>query len=516
MTAVEDRVTPSAAELAEALGGAEVRETHISWVFLTEDRAYKLKKPVHLPFVDYGTPARRLAMCEEEVRLNRRLAPDRYLGVRAVVPGECGVQLAPMPAPGAIDFVVEMRRFDESLTLAARVTHGGVEYPALTAIGRRIAEFHAAAPAREGHDSALMLRQALAENTDTLLALSPDRDFARRVVALARFTDAFLTARRDELDSRAAAGLVRDGHGDLRAEHVLLEHGVEILDCVEFDPALRVTDVGCDLAFLTMDLEALGSPFAAHAVLSAYRDAGGDPGDDALVAFFSVYRALVRAKVALVRAGQAVDRERRLAEARSRLALAERLAWRARNPGLIIVAGLSASGKSTIAEALASRSGTAKLGSDAIRKELLGIAPAARATASAYARSFNERTYCELARRARDELERTGSAIVDATFRNRGDRAAFLEELGGLPDRAVVVECRAPLTVRLERARQRGVETAAASDADAGVVCGQVDDGLLGDVAASHHVVLRTDREPEDVLDDLTAVLDARIALPHP
>src|SRR4051794_19360859 len=141
MTALEHRVPPSGPALAAAMarpetyldqpGPVEVRETHISWVFLAGDRAYKLKKPVRLPFLDYGTVERRRAMCEEEVRLNRRLAPRVYLGVKAAVPSADGVVLADAHVPEAIDYVVEMRRFDEARTLAAQVTHGGVAYPAL-------------------------------------------------------------------------------------------------------------------------------------------------------------------------------------------------------------------------------------------------------------------------------------------------------------------------------------------------------------------------------------------------
>jgi hypothetical protein len=251
-------------------------------------------------------------------------------------------------------------------------------------------------------------------------------------------------------------------------------------------------------------------------VLASYRKAGGDPGDDALVGFFGAYRALVRAKVALVRAGQADDRDRRLMEARARLALAERLAWRVRRPGLVMVAGLSATGKTTLADLLATRSGLRHLSSDAVRKQLLGIAPAARAGAAAYGPSFNRRTYAELGRLARAELERDDGVIVDATFRNHADRAAFLDELGGLPDSAIVVECRAPLSVRLERAGRRTFDTAAVSDADARVVGWQADDGgLAEDVPPGRHVVLRTDRPAEDALDDLAALLDARLGRPE-
>jgi aminoglycoside phosphotransferase family enzyme len=129
-----------------------------------------------------------------------------------------------------------MRRFDEDRTLAPRVSHGGEYYPTLIAVGRRLAEFHADAAAPDADHATAALHAALAENIDTLLALAPDREFARQVATLARFTEAFLAARRDELEARAASGRVRDGHGDLRAEHVLLEHGVEVVDCLEFEP----------------------------------------------------------------------------------------------------------------------------------------------------------------------------------------------------------------------------------------------------------------------------------------
>ncbi len=523
MALVEQRAPLSGNGLAAALacpesyaerpGAVEVRETHISWVFLAGDRAYKLKKPVTLPFVDYGTRERRRAMCEEEVRLNRRLAPDLYLGVRAVVAtANGGVRLAPADDPGAIDHVVEMRRFDEAQTLAALVARNGAGRRELEAVGGRLATFHAAPSRRGGAGATAALHAALAENADTLLALAPDRDFGRRAAALARFSEAFYAARRNELEARAAAGRVCDGHGDLRAEHVLLDGEVEVVDCLEFNPDLRVADAGCDLAFLTMDLEALGALEAARSVLAGYRAAGGDPGDDELMAFFAGYRALVRAKVALIRADQSEDRSRVVAGARSLLTLAERFAWRARRPGLVVVAGLSASGKSRLASLLSTRSGLRHLNSDAVRKRLVGVGPGARASAAAYGESFNRRTYEELGRLAQRELQCTGGVLVDATFRRAADRSAFLAALGGLPAGSVV-ECRAPLSVRLERARRRLGDTAAVSDADADVVRLQADDGgLADDVPADRHVVLRTDRPAAEALDDLAALLDARLA----
>lgn len=492
----------------------DVRETHISYVFLAGDRVYKLKKRLLLPFVDYSTPARRRAMCEEEIRLNRRLAPRVYLGVRSAVADENGTVTLGQPGdPRAVDHVVEMRRFDERRTLAALVTREGVSRSTLEAVGARLATFHASAATTGTDGATAALHAALAENACTLLALAPDRVFSRRVATVARFCEAFFTARRNELAARARDGRVRDGHGDLRAEHVVLEHGVEVVDCLEFDPELRIADVGCDLGFLTMDLVRLGAPAAARAVLDGYRIAGGDAGDDALAAFFGVYRALVRAKVALVRAQQSGAPATAVGEARALLALAERLAWRARAPAPLILAGLSASGKTRLAAALAARSGLCHLNSDHVRKRLAGVAPAAHAGAAAYGESFNRRTYEELGRLAREAITRDGGALVDATFRRAEDRAAFVGGLGSLPRSAVFVECRAPISVRLERVRQRVSDPAAVSDADEHVVRAQTDDSWLDeDVPAAQHLTLRTDRALEDVLDDLTALLDARLA----
>jgi aminoglycoside phosphotransferase family enzyme/predicted kinase len=492
----------------------EVRETHISIVFLAGDRAYKLKKPLLLPFVDYSTPARRRVMCEEEVRLNRRLAPDVYLGVSSVLAGDHGeVWLGELGDPRAIDHMVVMRRFDERSTLASLVGCQGVSRSTLRSVGGRLAEFHARAQTIGAEGATAALHAALAENADTLLERAPDRSFARRVGALERFCAAFFAARREELETRAGAGLVRDGHGDLRAEHVLLERGIEIVDCVEFDPALRIVDVACDLAFLTMDLERLGAPAAARAVLDGYRAAGGNAGDDALVAFFGVYRALVRAKVTLVRASQPDGPPAAAAQADAHLALAERLAWRVRIPAPLVLAGLSATGKTRLATELAARSGLPHLNSDPVRKRLAGVAPSAHAGPSAYGKSFNRRTYLQLGRLTGEAIARDGGALVDATFRHAEDHAAFVSGFGKLPARSLFVECRTPVSVRLERVRTRAGDPAAVSDADEAVVRAQADDGRLDEeVPAAQHVTLRTDRELQEVVEDLAALLDARLA----
>jgi aminoglycoside phosphotransferase family enzyme/predicted kinase len=469
----------------------EVRETHISWVVLEGDRAYKIKKPVRLPFLDYGSLERRHELCLEEVRLNRRLAPDVYLGVCALVPGAGGLRPAPADAPGAVEYAVVMRRYDERRTLA----RGAVGEAEIRAVGRRLAAFHATAdrPA-EAERSVAALERMLTENLATLRELGADRETIEDAEGL---VDAVLAGRRRELLARARAGHVRDGHGDLRAEHVVLERGIEIVDCVEFDPALREIDVGLDLAFLVMDLMRRDRSSAA-ALVAAYREAGGDPGDDALLAFFAAQRALIRAKVALVRASQVAgaDAARRRAHAAELLALAGRLAWQVRlGPGAV-VCGLAGSGKSTLASALAERSGATVVSSDAVRKELLGLGPSERAPEAAYGSEMNRRTYQELGRRAR---EVAGPVIVDATFRRREDRDAC-----NLPAGFVWIECRAPVEVRAGRARA----PRAFSDADAAVAVRQTGEWEALDGA---HLTVCTDRAPEAVVAAVRDGLDRRL-----
>ena len=221
------------------------------------------------------------------------------------------------------------------------------------------------------------------------------------------------------------AGLVRDGHGDLRLEHILLGERVDIVDCVEFEPALRRIDVAADLAFALMELHEAGRADLAEALVRAYRAAGGDPGSDALLAFFAAYRAEVRAKVALLRAEQrgpaAAEPDR--AHAQRLLALAARLRWRAHAPLVIAVAGVSASGKSTVARQLAAVSGFPVLSSDLVRKTAAGLRPTERAPVALYADDVSRATYAALGAGAAGRAA-TG-VIADATFRRRADRDAF-------------------------------------------------------------------------------------------
>ncbi len=490
-----------------------VRETHISWVFLAGEFAYKLKKPLVLDFLDYGTPERRRAMCQEEVRLNRRLAPDIYLGVRGVALHEARAELTEADDPRAADFVVEMRRYDERSTLASRLERGELRGDQLDEVAALLARFHRAAP-RVPTASAPVLaaERRFEENLQELLDRVEQRAEIGRVQALERFAHAFITRHAEVLQRRAARGFVREGHGDLRAEHVLIDGEVRIVDCVEFDPFLRQLDVADDLSFLVLDLVMLGTPELGESLVRAYRGAGGDPGDDGLIAFYAAYRALVRAKVELIRGAQLAPaghaHAHRSALARELIAVAERFAWRARLPLVVVVCGLPASGKSELAGSLAHLSGLPHLSSDITRKQLVGVAPTQRAPADAYGPQWNARTYAELGRRTADTLSTTGGAIVDATFRHAADRRAFAQALDtGVP--VVFVECDAPRAVLVERARRRQRDPQRVSDAGVDVVAGETEAWEpLDEVPGAAHLALRTDRPSDNVVADVMSLLD--------
>ena len=486
----------------------EMRETHISWVLLAGALAFKLKKPLRLPFLDYGSLERRHQLCREEVRLNSRLAPDVYRGVRAVIPAGDGVRIAEEDDPAAIEYAVEMRRYADESTLDQRLAAGVAGEPEVRDVARRLARFHAdAAIPPEPERAVRALEAMLDENFATLgeLAVDPaELDDARRLAG------AFLTGRRPELGRRARSRCVRDGHGDLRAEHVVLERGIEVVDCVEFDPALREIDIGLDLAFLAMDLRRFDERLA-RALVAAYREAGGDPGDDALLGFFAAQRALIRAKVALVRAGQVsgADAERRSGDAARLLELAGRLGWAVRLGPIAVVCGGAATGKSTLAATLAARSGARVLSSDVVRKELIGIPATTRAPQSAYSAEINRQTYLELGRRAAAEEP----VIVDATFRFAADRQTFAAAAGAAAEAAIWIECRAPAAVIARRAAARASQPDRVSDADTAIATRQLTEWEpLTEIPVTNRVAVATGDSPEASVLAARDALDGRLA----
>lgn len=458
----------------------ELRETHISWVFRAGPLAYKVKKPIVLPFLDYGTAARRGEMCEEEVLLNRRLAPDLYRRVVSIVPDGDGYALSEDEDPTAVDYAVEMEVVDEERSLEALDAAGILSASDVEAVGRLLARFHATAQVIRGPDALGASLEPVTEILATLREAGGGIVDQARVRAAFEFTDSFLVRHREEMERRAAAGRIRDGHGDLRAEHAIVPFGRPpyIYDCIEFDPRLREIDVGADLAFLVMDLVRLGRPECARDLLATYRAAGGDPGDDALVYFYAAYRAWVRAVVACERAAELADdldaRAGSEDEARDLVALGHRFAWRARGPFLLVVCGLAASGKTTLAERLAAISGRPHVSSDLVRKRGAGLAPADRGDAALYTPVAREEVYLALGRDAAARLRHGEGVIVDATFHREAERFAFEEGMGEELCVPVVIECVASTSLLLRRAEARLEDGGSPSDAGPSVVLRQI------------------------------------------
>ena len=424
-------------------------ETHISWVLLAGTLAYKVKKPVHLAFVDFSTLALRKHFCEEELRLNRRLAASLYLRVVPI----CGSAQAPrIDGPGEpIDYAVCMRRFAPGALLSERVAAGNLLPEHLESFARRLAEFHQEAPIAPlvpGRDA---IERVTGPVLGVLQELRRHVDGAR-VSALESWVATQAEALRETWSARQHSGRVRECHGDLHlANVVLLDTEVTAFDCVEFDPALRQIDVLSDVAFLTMDLKANGRSDLAFRFLDAYLQCSGDYAGVPVLRFYEVYRTLVRALVGLVRA-QSVD-----AGAPSDpdyLACAERLTQGTGHCArLLITHGVSGSGKSTLAQQLLAPAGAIRLRSDVERKRLFGLSALERSTnrAQIYTPGATARTFDRLALCARTALRCGYPVIVDAAFLRRAERDAF---------RALAAELHVPFTIlhctaREERLRER-------------------------------------------------------------
>lgn len=527
-------------------GAAELRETHASWVVLAGDRAWKVKKPLAFAFLDQRTPERRRAACEAELALNRPLAPDLYLAVRGLAwergeagrdgradggGAEGGVRLTEPGDPAAVEYAVEMRRFDERETLAGLIARDALEPRHLRAVAERLAAFHARAPLappadapREPAAAAAAQLERLHRNGEELIGLLGATAERTAVLAQLRGAAAYAVAHADLLAARARDGRVRELHGDLRAEHVLPGPPVRLVDRLEFNRAWRELDSADELAFLTMDLTALGRPQAASELLAAYRAAGGDAGDDRLVAFHAVYRAHVRAKVSLLRAAQEEESGAReeaageRARAAALLAVAERFAWRLRLPPVLVICGPSASGKSVLAAEIGRRAGLEPISSDRVRKRLAGIAPTERAAPEVYGETMNARTYAALGRSAAAAAVERGGAIVDATFRRRADRDVFADEVRSAvaerpetaPDPVFAELIAAPELLRA-RASARLGDAARVSDGTPELAVRQLAAfEPLSEVAPERHHLLRADRSPQQLADALAAALDGR------
>ncbi|MEZ4332434.1 MAG: AAA family ATPase [Myxococcota bacterium] len=527
VSAFADALGHRKAERAAAHEALRIVETHISWVILAGRLAYKIKKPIRLDFLDFSTLARRRQACEDELRLNRRTAPELYLRVVPLV----GTPDAPRIGLGAegrvrdepIEFAVEMRRFDPDALFARRLDQGRIDGPLVDALAERIARFHASlAPAAPPVDAAaaddrppavVTARRNLAE----LLADALTPPLRRRIEALATWLDARLPALEPRLLARARDGFVRECHGDLHLANVALVDGRPVLfDCLEFDLALRTIDVLDETAFAFMDFLAHRRRDLAFRFLNAYLEITGDYAGVPCLPFFTLHRALVRAKVASIRFRQAgvdaavaadlaADVERHVAVAETQTIV--------RDPLLVVTCGLSGSGKTTVGGALVEALPALRIRSDVERKRLAGLAAEARTDSpiggGLYDAAASERTYDRLESLARILLGAGTSVVVDAAFLLRRDRARFRDLARAVGARFRIVLCDAPIETLRSRVEARSAAGRDASEAGAAVLDHQLTyyEPPEGDEAAETDRI-ETTQTPETVRSACAAIAD--------
>lgn len=446
-----------------------VLQTHISYVLLTGPFAYKIKKAVTLPFLDFSTLDDRKHYCEEELRINRRLAPELYLGVVAVT----GTPQAPrMNGDGrAIEYAVKMVQFPDADRLDRVADRGELTSVQIKTLARMIAGFHAGVSIAEPNTpfaDSVRLRREVMDNFDSLSAQALPEAVMPLLEDIRSWSARSLVDLGGQFRARKRSGMVRECHGDMHLANIaLLNDTLTIFDALEFNENFRWIDVQSELAFLAMDLEYRGLEGLAWLLLSVYLESSGDYAGLRVFRHYKVYRAMVRAKVAALRAGQCDARTAKArhshAELMSHLRLAEAsLAERARPP-LIILHGLSGSGKSRLAERLLQVLGAVCVRSDVERQRLVreGVIRAD----TRYSSDDVDRTYRALAGHARTIVECGYPAIVDATFLKHHHRLRFLELARELGAAFVIVSLDAPTAVLEARVVQRQASARDASEA---------------------------------------------------
>jgi aminoglycoside phosphotransferase family enzyme/predicted kinase len=458
-------------------GDIQLIQTHISYVVLAGSYAYKIKKPLDLHFLDYSTLERRRLMCEEEVRLNRRLCPEAYLGVEPIVRVGGGYRLG--GEGEAIEYAVWMRRMPQAAMMPAMLARGGVTAADIRRIAAVLASFHEVSPPDE-RIARFGAGEALRANWDE--NLEQTAPFIGRTITpeqhdvMRRYADRLLRDHGSLIEERAATGRVRDCHGDLRSDSIVIhpDGAICVMDCIEFNDRIRYGDVAGDVGFLAMDLDYRGRRDLADELMSAYLNAVDDETLPCVLEFYRAYRAYVRGKVESMQLDEPevsqADRAAAVDRARAYFALAQEYAGLPQERVLVVMSGLSGSGKSHVAGGVASRLGAAFLRSDTTRRRIFGSVLEEERGAEAYGAGIytedaRERVYEALHERAAERLRAGLPVVLDATYARVADRAAALRLADVTDTPVLVLHVDADEETVRGRMIQRAEEPAGASDA---------------------------------------------------
>ena len=497
----------------DPVDSVEVRQTHISVIFLSHDRVLKVKKPVDFGFLDFTTLEKRHHFCEVEVDLNRRLSPEAYLGVLPVTHGADGLRFG---GPGdPVEYAVFMKRLDEEKLLWALLERRAVGPPDMERIARKIASFHREASkspeiTRIGGTEAVIFNTE--ENFDQIepyVGETLDRGTFERV---RDYTRGFIRANEDLFRKREAEGWIRDGHGDLHTQHICLDDEIQIFDCIEFNERFRFGDILSDAAFLVMDLDRLGFGDLAQVFRSAYLGLMGQEKQSALLNFYSCYRAVVRGKVEGFRSRDtaipAAEAQEAARSARSFHHLAGRYAGTLHPPALIVACGLMGSGKSTAALRLRELLDIEILSSDRVRKELADIKPTTSIHVpfgeDIYSREFTLRTYGELHQRARALLEEGRSVFLDASYMDPSRRSEAMDVAREKGVRAILIYFEADKGALEARLEERIGQKSEISDGRGAILSHQMEIFRPPDeLPAAQRLTVDTSRSAEETLKSI-------------
>lgn len=499
-------------------------ETHISHILLAGDYAYKLKKPLDLGFLDFSTLEQRQQCCEEEVRLNRRLAPDLYLGV-VTVNGSLDAPCISGPGP-LLEYAVQMRRFPQTALLNRQPLTPDL----INRLAELIADFHAAAPPAapdSGFGAPERVFAPMIENLTQIRARTDQPQVHALLDRLESWTRARFETLMPIIETRRAEGFVRECHGDLhRGNIALVDDRIYVFDAIEFNPNLRWIDTASDIAFFVMDLEQAGEPAAARRFLNRYLERTGDYGALRVLDFYKVYRALVRAKVMAIRLRQTdLGSEVILATRRDLMRYLElALSYtQSRYPRLLIACGLPGSGKSRLSLRLREVWPLIHLRSDIERKRLFGLSEqahtASRPNGGIYFPQATEWTYDRLYRLADLILAGGYDVLVDATFIVRARRRRFAELARRHGAGFAILALEAPLEVLRERIKRRLAQGSDPSEADLQVLERQYSNcEPLGPEECTCALRIDTSRDPPfvEILDRLSRLLDQTSDLTPP
>ncbi|MDE2263442.1 MAG: AAA family ATPase [Gammaproteobacteria bacterium] len=475
------------------VAGVDLITTHISWVLLAGEYAYKVKRPVNYAFIDLTSLERRRFLCDEELRLNRRFAPELYLDVcRIVVRNGAARMDLPRAADAQdvidnegspIEYAVRMRRFSRTEELDQLLDGHRIEPHALEAFGRELAQTHArlpAAPAASAWGRPEQVQAQLLRNLLECADAAAVFDSSRAVLALRQPLEESLAGSSAWMAARRSNGRIRECHGDLHSRNVVRVRGrLVAFDCLEYAPAFRWIDTADEIAFLTSDLKARGWPLHAHAFRGGYLAESGDFHACRALALYEAHRALVRAKVAALSAAgaEAVGTQDALRREHVRLVTFAAGALTAGKPRLLLMSGLSGSGKTWLARQLAERLSAVHIRSDLERKRRAGMRELARSHSrpgqGLYSADATSAVYEELAREAQDVLCGGIPAIVDATFLERAQRALFAELAAKCHAPLQLIHCEAPEPVLRARITERRSAGRDPSEADLDVLAWQ-------------------------------------------